>query len=332
MTSTSHAGQIRVSPGVYRPASAVSSALSGSSKNNTPKNNTPKASTTSKTPAQSLPGLTKQQNANINQRQSADNSLGTAANGQLQAISNNFSQPFDYNSLPAAPVTGDYNNWVSSQMGNYNKAFDDRNTPVFKQQADDFEQQMANRGIPMGSDLYNQQKGLMVQGQNDAREQAYAANQGQAVQSAESLYKVGTDARSQAYTMAQARRNQPLADFNSLYASQSGMDNQNLKYSQGLDLQNNQEASQMAIMKATPRSGGGKGSGSGAGGYGGTGLSYQDYLNTQNQSKLQLQQGLNALNPQPQAPSYGAQLGGSLLSSVGQGLGKAAGTYLWSQI
>ncbi len=99
-------------------------------------------------------------------------------------------------------------------------------------------------------------------------------------------------------------------------AGRSGMDMQNLGYSQAYNLQQTQ-----------PRGGGGGGGGAaGLGGYGGTGMSFQDYLNAQNQSKLALQQGLNALNPQAKGPSYGSQLFGQAL---GTGLG-LAGAYAFS--
>lgn len=268
---------------------------------------------------QNYTGLNPDQNTLVNQRTVGDTQLGSAANNSLGSAVQNYSQPLDYSKLPSAPVTGDYNNWVQSQMQNYDSAYDARMKPVESQQNEDFEQQMANRGIPMGSDLYNQQKAQLQQSQGDNRTQAYASDQGQAVAGASQLFDVGTQARSNALGEATQQRNAPLNDYNQLLAAQSPMAMQNLAYSQTLGSQNNQTTDSIkASQQGYHGSGGGSSGAAGLGGYQGTGMSFQDYLNAQNQSKLALQQGLNTLNPPPTTPSYGAQIGGSIL---GTGLG-----------
>lgn len=291
----------RVSPGVYRDASGKITKSGGGKA---------PAATGGKKPV-----VKAATNASLlTQRTQGDAALGQAANAMTDQINQNYSQPFDfqkYNDM--APVQGDYQNWVNTQMGNYNNAYDQRMNPVNAQQSQDFEQEMANRGIPMGSTLYNQQKELMMQGQNDARTQAYASGQGQAIQGAQGLFNVGSQAQQNAYNMGQAQRNQPLTDYSNLYGAQS-------TYAQQEGLQNNQAQNALMVAKNSPRGGGGGGGGSGLGGYNGTGLSFQDYMNAQNQSKLALQQGLNALNPQPQTPNPYASMGGSILGNVAGGL------------
>lgn len=271
-------------------------------------------------------GLTGSQNKLINQRQGSDIALGNFANTLTPDIYSNFSQDFDWNALPTSPVSGDFNDWRQQQIdqtyGDYTKRLDLQ----FKQEMNDFEQQMANRGIPMGSELYNQQKGLLQQRQSDARNSALTQAEQIAGQNASQFFNVGTTAQQNAYNMALNKKNMPLADYNALMASQSGMGTQNLGYSQNMTLQQQQldaqKAMQAAQLAASMKM---AGMNQGLGGYNGTGMSYQDYLNTTNQSNLNYAQQMQ--NMQPSGPSYGAQIGGGILG-VGAGI---LGSYLGSQ-
>jgi hypothetical protein len=56
--------------------------------------------------------------------------------------------------------------------------FERQYAPQFKQQSEDFEQQMANRGIPIGSELYTREKNRLEQQQNQMRQD----NTSQAIQ------------------------------------------------------------------------------------------------------------------------------------------------------
>lgn len=200
--------------------------------------------------SQKLPGLTPQQNQGIDQRQGGDLSLGADANQQLAGIQQNFSTPFDYSKYEAMdPTQGDYNNFLNTQMQNYTNSYNTQMDPIIQQQSNDFEQQMAEQGIPVGSDLYNQQKNLMQQSQANAANTAFANDQSQAVTSAQGEFNVGTQAQQNALSLGQAAYNQPLTNYNALYGAQSGMNNTDLGYSQGLVSQNNQIQGQLAGAK-----------------------------------------------------------------------------------
>lgn len=252
----------------------------------------------------------------LDQRASGDQALGNTANGLDGQISQSYSQPFDYKKYQdMAPVQGDYNNWVNTQMKNYNDAYDQRTNPVNHQQDVDFDQKMANSGIPVGSDLYNQQKSLEQQGQNDARTQAYASGQGQAVQSAAQLFDVGTQSQQNAYGMAQDQRSQPLKDYSALYGAQS-------PYYQTIGGQNNQAANQLMVNQKSPSGGGPTG--------GGTPPIWQQYgfSNPQEYDAYKTQQARDQAtwsfqnDPQyakPKTASPYAQLGGGLLGAGLQG-------------
>jgi hypothetical protein len=166
----------------------------------------------------------------LQQQEVGDQQLGGIANEMLPEIQQSFQDPFDYGKYEAmAPVQGDYQGWVDSQMQNYNKAFDDRMNPVFQDQDENFRQRMANEGIAFDENpesKYQKQYRSMMQQQNDARTQAYAQNQGQAIEGAQSLFNVGTAAQQNALGLGQAARYGSLNDFNALRGAQSGFQQQ----------------------------------------------------------------------------------------------------------
>lgn len=220
---------------------------------------------------QSYEGLNPDQNRTINQRMQGDVGLGDAANSLMPGIQGAYQQPFDWSQLPTAPwqqgqdVKGMAQGYQDQVYENFARTAD----PEFKRQADDFEQQMANRGIPMGSDLYNQQKKALLDAQEgqrqDMRTQALQGSDAYAT----NWNNLGTQNYQNAYTMAGARRDMPLNDYNKLYGATSGFAAQNLGYSQGLGLQNDAQNADMALFRASHSGGGGGGGGggSGSGGY-----------------------------------------------------------------
>lgn len=242
---------------------------------------------------QQLSGLTKGQNKAINLRQEADIGLSGQANQMLPGVYDAYSQPFDWNSLPQqpgqldwqnmpdAPGMDDYNSWVDSQMQQYNQAYDASVADNIAQENENFEQQMANQGIPMGSEKYNREKDRIEKRQAFDRQQAYAANQGQAVNSAMSMFGAGQqnrnravgegitqfDVGNQVYDRAlqnsMAQRNLPLSEFNSMYGAVSGMPLQNLGYSQAQGLQQQDFRNQSKLLAQSKAGMGGGGGGSG---------------------------------------------------------------------
>lgn len=247
----------------------------------------------------------------LEQQEYGDQQLGGIANEQLPEIQQSFQDPFDYGKYEAmAPVTGDYNEWVDSQMQNYNKAFDDRMNPQFAQQTESFEQQMANRGIPMGSELYNREKSRMEQGHNDARTQAYAQNQGQAIEGAQSLFNVGTAAQQNALGLGQAARYGSLNDYNALTGAQSGFQQQQY-------LQDDAQKAQMQQLKFAAKNRGGGGAPVPAWQQAGF-SSYQDMIgfeDARNRGNSMWSFQNDPRYQQEQGPSTGSQVGGAILGT-----------------
>jgi hypothetical protein len=275
---------------------------------------------TSKPPAKKAPqkkkasgpnytGLSKNQNKIIGQRETGDIALGNAANAQLGGVASSYAQPIDYSQLPTTP-------WAQGQdlkglTQNYqDQVYQDfaRNAdPQFQKQQEDFEQMAAERGWTPGSKLYDRQKKSLLDTQEGQRQSIRT----QALQNSSAYGQtwndIGTQNYSNAYQDVQNRRNQPLADYNALNAARSGMDMQNLGYSQA-----------RAMQAAQPRGGGG-GGGAGAAWqqYGfKSPQEYDAYRTAQSRSNQQWEWD-NAPKG-AKGPSYGAQVGGQVL---GTGLG-----------
>lgn len=264
-------------------------------------------------------GLNKDQNAAINQQQGQDLGIGATKGGLLSGINDSYSQPFNWDSVTQAPVTGDFGDWRDTQIQQGNQAFDSRMNPIFEQQKQDFDQQMANRGIPMGSDLYNKQYQQLQQSQNDARQQGYFQNSQNAGQNAQQFFDIGTQAHQGSYNDQLARRNMPAQDYATLSGLQSPMMMQNLGYSQTLGAQNNQAKQQLWVNKNSPHGGGGGGGG------GGEPPIWQQYgfSSPQEYDAYSDARGINQYNathPQQQQPNPYVSLGGSILGSVTQGI------------
>lgn len=268
--------------------------------------------------AQSLQGLTQGQNQVINQRQDADIGLGTAANAMMPRIQQNFSQDFDWNSLPTAPWAQgqDIRGMAQSYQDQVYQDFARTAEPEFQRQVADFEQMAANRGWPVGSEIYNNQKKQLMDTQEGQRQSIRTQALQGSTQYGQAYNDMGTQNYQNAYTMGQARRNQPLADFNALYGGTSGMGMQNLAYSQQGALQDDAQRAQMALMKATPRGGGGGG-----------GSTPFDLATDPSFQRWQAQQEYLKQN-QPKQPSYGAQLGGGIAGAIAGGLGQGLGQQL----
>lgn len=225
----------RVSPGVYKDAkgNTVRSAQGNTAKS-TAKTTTKKPTT--KTPAQTMPGVNEPNPAPYenyagpdpkydpgmtNPAQQQQSSYGNinqqlidSAATMIPGVMNNWNQPVDWNSLPAAPTADAetrrriedqvYNSFMSRQEGEFAKA------------RESFEQSMANRGIPVGSQLYNDQLKQLQQAQTDAKQQALT----QAVQMGgtemERQFNMGTTAHNNALSEMLTKRNLSFDEFSKL--------------------------------------------------------------------------------------------------------------------
>lgn len=275
--------------------------------------------------------LPQAQRRTINQRNKSDFALGKSANALLPQIDQAYSQPFDWNSLPSSPVSGDYSKWRDDQLQSGLSEYDKLNTPRLTGMRDDFEQQMANRGIPMGSDLYNKQKNEMEQQLSSERNQAFENIKATAAQSAEGWFNIGTTAHGNALNEGMMKRNQPLNEYSALYGAQSQMPMANLGYAQQHQSQQEQEANQRWLLQHTPHGGGGGGAGETWQQYGfSSPQEYDAYQRQQNQQDLAWNWANNPQYKQSGQVNPYVQAGGSLLGAFAGGFGQSLGKGIFS--
>jgi hypothetical protein len=133
-------------------------------------------------------------------------SIGTGQLGQkgLSYVENMINQPFDTSQLPS---TG----FNPSQS--YQDAYMQRLQPQIQQGREALSTQLANSGIPVGSEAYK--RAMMTQGQKENDLLAAATTQG---------FNVGNTARAQGFNELAYKRNEPI---NTLNAVRSGAQVQN---------------------------------------------------------------------------------------------------------
>lgn len=305
----------RVSPGVYRDAKGnLTNSSSGSSSS--------KKKSSSKDSG--YLGLNKAQTGLIKQQEGFDQSLGNYAGEQMPAIGEAYkTNPWE--DMPDAPWKqfNDIKGMSQSYQDEVYNNFARNAEPQFQNQMKDFEQQMANQGIPIGSKLYDQQKKALMDTQENQRQNirtnALTASDGYA----NNWNNMGTQNYQNAYQYGQAQRDQALTDYQKLQAAQSGMRDQNLGYSQGLGTAKFGADQQIRVAKSVPRGGGG-GGGGGAGPvwaqYGfSSPMEYDQYKINQARD----QASWEANQARKNQPNPWLQVGGSLLGSFAQGIGSS---------
>lgn len=99
-----------------------------------------------------------------------ENNKGMA--GLLPQLRGMFSEALNFNNAPAAPDANGYQADRSHVENSLYDRFAQVNEPLFERQQAQFREQMANRGIPPGSEKYKQQYEQLQRAQNDARQSA----------------------------------------------------------------------------------------------------------------------------------------------------------------
>lgn len=283
------------------------------------------------------------QNKLVNQTRKADTQIGKQANRGFRRAAREMRQPFDFSQFEAQRPQGpdfsniaaqfnpqDWNAYRQEQIAAANEEFDRQFAKDFAQEGDDFEQQMYNRGIPVGSELYNKEKTRLESRQDDARRSnAYAAmNQGMAnatgfgqmamgartsdINNQGNIYAGQLGAYNSNVANALNQRYQPLNEANMMRAAQSPLMMQDAQFGNNMALGNQQ--GQFAL--AAKRAGGGGGGGADwqQNGFG----SYQDYAAFQDARALNMARQQQAM--QGGGPSPWASFLGNAAGAIGYGL------------
>lgn len=153
--------------------------------------------------------LSPQQQAMLNETQTAGQKTGQIANQQLQRLQQTLSTPVSYDKAPALNSSIDPNSQVYKDA---ESAYLSRMQPQLAQRRAQTEQQLANQGIAPGTQAYDNAMRSINQGENDANQQAIMAGYQLAGQNA----NLGNQARQQYIQEAASIRNQPLNEISAL--------------------------------------------------------------------------------------------------------------------
>lgn len=213
-------------------------------------------------------GLNKDQSQVVNNINQSDIGMTGFNNQQMPGVFNAYAQPWDQSGMPQSPWAQDQSikdmetQYYDRAVGNYDRSMADQ----YQQEDAQFEQEMHNRGIPLGSDLYNKMKKQTADQRAGAKQNAMDSAYFNAGQNASNWNNIATSNFQNAYGFEMDNRNRPASEYANIQGLISGMPGQNLGYSQGLGLQQNDQAFQKYIFDHTPKGGSGGGGGGGGGG------------------------------------------------------------------
>lgn len=277
-------------------------------------------------------------------QQTQDNVYG-AVNQQFENLQNR--PAFAPQNLPELPgVQGGFGAQRQAAADAAYNQFSNRMEPRFAEQQQNFEQQMINRGIPMGSEQYEREKSRMEQSQNDARENAMNQAYLTGGQEQSRLFGLASGARGQLYGEQRDQYNIPLEQLQAYSPYyQTGAAGERLDQQLGFQrderlgsqefanqqaqqnfgfqkkLANQAHKHQLAQIAAVPRGGGG----------GGGPMSFEDWRMRQDyMAQLQQQQAFDqaVLQGGAGAPSYQPGFSSGATAGIGAGVGAAIGGML----
>lgn len=252
------------------------------------------------------------------QQLSRDTGLGDIAKSQMGRIQGQGA--YDLSGIGNDPTKFNFADQRKAIEDQIYKRFADINEPRFQQEEQDFDQKMADRGIPVGSAQYNTMKMEMERQHNDARQAAQVGaiqtGQGEEAQA----FNQGMQARQQGVQEYGQQRGAPWQDMANAIGMQKGLmvpQFQGIRDYGQVDQANTDVSGAIAATK--PVSMGGGGGGGGAAPFNlATDPAYQRWL--AQQTWLQ-QNG-------PKGPSTGQQIGGMVGNVLGTAGGIALGSYL----
>lgn len=133
--------------------------------------------------------------------------------GSQEAALSGMGQPVDYSGITELFGGQSQEDFMQNQYQQMYDRFSRQNEPMFAQQMESFEQQMADRGIPMGSEMYNREKSRLEQNQQNQRQDMQAQAWSQANEFGNTQFGQSMQGRQQGISEYNARREQPYQEW-----------------------------------------------------------------------------------------------------------------------
>ena len=115
------------------------------------------------------------QKALVKQRQGQDLALGNVAQNLIPGVENSMSQPFQYTGPKPWEQAGDIKGLQQQYQDEMYNSYLRQAQPEFDKQLTDFNTDMTQRGIPIGSELYDREKKNLLD-QQEASKQNIRSN------------------------------------------------------------------------------------------------------------------------------------------------------------
>lgn len=273
--------------------------------------------------------LNDQEQKKLDQERQLETGANDQALSQFGQLKDQWGQPLNYDNQPQVNLDQEQfrQSWEDKMYGRQAKRLDRQ----FADQGQSFEQQMADRGIPVGSDLYNKQKQQFEQNKADTYEGARVSAMQQSGQEAQRQFGNTLTARQQGISETNSLRDRPLNEIGGLMALGSGVAQPQFQGFQGQQVANtdvagtalgyaqlgqsaadNSAARDVQLQALAKRGGGGKEDPAAA-------LQRQKEL-------LQFQYDNDPrYRNQPKGPSAGSQIGGMVAGGIAAGVGRGIG-------
>jgi hypothetical protein len=171
------------------------------------------------------PTVTQELNEQEKTKLDQERGLEIGANEQAQEsfgqLQDQWGQPLNYDSQPEVNVDQEAfrKDWESKVYGRQAQELDKQ----FQKQGQSFEQTMADRGIPVGSELYNAQQAEFEKNKAGAYEDARISSMQQSGQEAQRQFGNNLTARQQGIGEQNYLRDRPLNEMGGLMALGSGV-------------------------------------------------------------------------------------------------------------
>lgn len=303
----------------------------------------------------------------VDNQERRDLALGQAAQGLTGAVNRSYTEPFSLEGVGNDPRNFNFDAERRRLEDSYMSRFNDVNGSRFQQEQQQIAQDLANKGIPVGSELYNQEMERLSRQQGDERRGALTQALAFGGDEMTRTFGMGQQARQNAINDRLLVRDRPYQELTNVLGSMQGptlpnfqpRSEINVPYNDATDTalgygqlafnqrQLGQQASENAKDRALqwriasmPPKGGGGGGGGGAGPlwsqYGfSSPMEYDNYKRQQQRDDAMWNWQNNPQYRGQKGPSSGQQWGGFLGNAAGSflgGLGYSYGQGLGSKL
>lgn len=142
-------------------------------------------------------------------------------NQMMGGLRDQLGRPLDFGGLPE--INKDYSQDRQRVEDSIYNRFQRRFKDQFAEEKNNLQQQLADRGIPMGSERYNKEMQQLSQRQNDATLNAQAQAIEMGGQEQQNLFNMGMQGRQQGINERLTQRSVPLSEYGAIQGFQQGV-------------------------------------------------------------------------------------------------------------